>query len=393
MGSLFADDAFESGDRLGERSEAVAEDAERLAALELSLIPGVGPRTMQQLLEAFGCSRKIIEATPACLREVPGVGPKLAGAIFARRHCEAARQEWDRCRTLGVTLLFRGASDYPRALTEIVDPPPVLSMRGTLLPQDELSVAVVGSRQCTLYGRQVAERLSAALARCGITIISGLARGIDAAAHKGAIDAGGRTLAVLGTGLARIYPPEHVKLADQVAAQGALLTESPLDQVPVKGLFPQRNRLISGLSRGVIIVEAARNSGALHTARHAMEQGRTVFAVPGRIDSLMSEGCHDLIRDGAVLVRNAEDVLAELGPLTNPVNSGAGGEVRNPRELTLTDQERQILGLLGAEPRHIDELIVAAALDASRVLATLTILSVRRHARAHPGGYWTRAEY
>src|SRR6185369_922952 len=208
------------------------------------------------------------------------------------------------------------------------------------------------------------------------------------AAHQGALAAGGRTLAVLGTGLSNIYPPEHRELANRVAASGAILTESSLDQAPLPGLFPQRNRIISGMATGVIVVEAARNSGALHTVRHAIEQGREVFAVPGRVDSLASEGCHDMIRDGATLVRTVDDVLETLGPLVAPVSLGATATetVNNPRELSLSPQEREILNLVPADPLHIDEILTAAGIEPSRVLATLTVLEMKRFVRRLPGG-------
>ena len=204
------------------------------------------------------------------------------------------------------------------------------------------------------------------------------------------MEAGGRTIAVLATGLANIYPPEHAELADEVAQQGALVSESPLDQEGLPELFPQRNRIISGLSLGVLIVEASRTSGALHTARHAMEQGRDVFAVPGRIDSLASEGCHNLIRDGVPLVRNADDILEALGPLVRPVAHSTTEQILSPRELTLSDQEREILNHLSTEPSHVDELLRGAQIESSRVLATLTVLEMKRMIRRLPGGQLVR---
>ncbi|MFN0056467.1 MAG: DNA-processing protein DprA [Planctomycetales bacterium] len=261
-----------------------------LADLRLHLVSGVGPRIQQALRERFGSADRIFEATPEELLDVSGVGPKVAAAILAARQGTYAEREWNRCQELGLRLLACNDPEYPPPLTEIHDPPGILYCRGGVEARDSLAVAIVGSRRCTVYGRQQAEKLAAGLATAGMTIVSGLARGIDAAAHRGALAAGGRTIAVLGTGLDRIYPPEHVELADQVAAHGALLAEAALDQPPVAGMFPQRNRIISGLSLGVIVVEMSRNSGALHTVRHALEQGREVFAVPGRIDSLASEG-------------------------------------------------------------------------------------------------------
>ncbi|HEX6987510.1 MAG TPA: DNA-processing protein DprA, partial [Planctomycetaceae bacterium] len=281
----------------------MTEDADLLDALRLHLVPGVGPRTTQVLLEAFGSAGRVLAAGEAELRGVEGVGPKLAKAIRAARDSGEAERELARCRELGATLLARGTPGYPHLLSTIPDAPAVLYVRGTLAPRDEIAVAIVGSRRCTYYGLSQAERLAGGLARAGVTVVSGLAKGIDAAAHRGALAAGGRTLAVTATGLETVYPPGHEGLAAEVAAAGAVLTEFRLSQKPLAGLFPQRNRVISGLSLGVIVVEASRKSGALHTARHATEQNRDVFALPGRVDSAASEGCHDLIRDGAALIR------------------------------------------------------------------------------------------
>lgn len=366
--------------------------ADLLAALRLNLIPGIGPRTQQSLLSRFGDAASVFAASEEALLDTDGIGPKLAAAVLAAAHSHAAERELARCRELGIGLKVRGQEGYPRPLAEIFDPPGVLYCRGTLEPRDELAIAIVGSRRCTVYGRQQAERLAGALARAGLTVVSGLARGIDAAAHEGALAAGGRTLAVLGTGLERIYPPEHIELSTRVAAQGSLLAETALETAPLPGLFPQRNRIISGLSLGVIVVEATRNSGALHTVRHAVEQGREVFAVPGRIDSLASEGCHDILRDGATLVRHVDDVLEALGSLVAPVKSAEGETVRSARELSLDPQERGILQLVTTDPVHVDEILRGATIETSRVLATLTVLEMRRMIRRLPGGQYCRID-
>ena len=349
---------------------------------------------MQQLLVArFDSPAGVFAASSSELSAVNGIGPKILSAITEARKSDEAERELARCRELGVELLHLESPDYPPMLAEICDAPNVLYCRGDIIEQDQLAVAIVGSRRCTLYGRQQAERLAGALARAGMTVVSGLARGIDAAAHRGALNAGGRTIAVAATGLAQVYPPEHVELADEVSRQGAIVTESPLHREPIPGLFPQRNRLISGLSLGVIVIEASQKSGSLHTARHAMEQGREVFALPGRIDSLASIGSHNLIRDGATLIRGVEDVLDELGPLTRPVQTGVSEEVRTPRELTLNDQERHVVNLIGSEPSHLDEVMRNTNLDPSRVLATLTVLEMKRLVRRLPGGYLVRASH
>lgn len=365
-------------------------DAELLDALRLNLVSGVGPRLRHLLRNRFGSIAGIFHASAAELQSVAGVGPKLAQAICEGADTSAALRELQRCRERGFELLLRETPEYPTALEDVNDAPDVLYCRGQLQARDAVAVAIVGSRHCTVYGRQQTERLAGGLAQAGVTVVSGLARGIDAAAHRGALQAGGRTLAVMAAGLSSVYPPEHAGLADEVAASGALLTEFALDQPPVPGLFPQRNRIISGVSQGVVIVEAGRRSGALHTARHAMEQGREVFAVPGRIDSTTSEGCHDLIRDGATLVRGVDDILDELGPLTEPATGIQGAEVHVPRELSLSDQEREVLGLVTLEPQHLDEILRGTGIEPSRTLSTITVLEMKRLIQRLPGGYLVR---
>lgn len=369
----------------------LAEDGNLTDLVCLTLIPGVGPHTCQALLEEFGDPSGVLDAPLARLRGVAGVGPKLAERIAAARREFDANAEIAECRERGVQLVARGRAGYPESLEEIPDPPPLLYVRGTLEPRDALAIAIVGSRRCTPYGLRIAERLGASLARVGLTVVSGLARGIDAAAHRGALKAGGRTLAVLANGLARVYPPEHEELADDVAASGALVSEMPMRQGPLAGLFPQRNRIISGLSLGVVVVEATPRSGSLSTARHATEQNREVFAVPGPVDSLPSQGCHRLLRDGARLVETVDDILEELGPLVREVTpSPEEAPVRRPAELALSDLERSILGRLGDHPRGVDELILETQLTASQVLATLSVLEMRRLARRLPGHLFVR---
>jgi DNA processing protein len=373
-----------------DRSTEECPPEELLDALRLALVPGIGPRLTQLLCDRFGSVSAVLSASVADVQQVPGIGPKLAMSLVTHGRQAEALEEWKRCQRAGVQLFLRGSGPYSPALDRIPDPPHLLYCRGELRPSDELAVAIVGSRHCTAYGRQQAERIAAGLARAGVTVVSGLARGIDGCAHRGALQAGGRTIAVCATGLSNVYPPEHAELAEQIVKQGALLTESPMLQAPVPGLFPQRNRIISGLSLGVIVVEAGRNSGALHTARHAMEQNRDLFAVPGRIDSEASQGCLDLIRDGAILIRGVDDVLEALGPLTRPVKTSPSETVRQPRDLQLSDQERTVLNRITAEPIAIDDVLRSLTLESSRVLATLTILEMRKLIRRLPGGFLIR---
>lgn len=353
-------------------------DAATRDLVQLSLVEGVGPRTLHALVAHFGGATAVLAASGAALREVPGVGARISAAILRARDEIDVQAELAACRQRGVRILTQAQGQYPARLLEIVDPPAVLFARGTVEPRDALAVAIVGSRHATRYGARQAERLAGGLARAGFTIVSGLARGIDGVAHRAALEAGGRTLAVLGSGVGNVYPPEHRELGEQVAAAGALLSELPVLAPPTSGAFPQRNRLISGLSLAVIVVEASDRSGALITARHAGEQGRDVLAVPGPVDSRMSHGCHRLIRDGATLIESVDDVIESLGPLPLPAVTAAGEEIHHPAELQLNEQERRVLDAIGSEATAIDAVIAAAELPAQQVLATLSVLEMRR---------------
>jgi DNA processing protein len=358
--------------------------------LRLAMVSGVGPRIRRTLLERFGSSEAVLKAAPSELRDVYGVGPKLTERIVAAGEEIDVDALMAACQEQGIRILAESEEDYPAVLRQIPDPPPVLFVRGRLKPQDGMAIAIVGTRHPTPYGLRQAERLASSLARAGLVIVSGLARGIDAAAHRGALTAGGRTLAVLGSGVSNIYPPEHNKLAAEVVAQGALLSEAPPDASPHSGVFPQRNRVISGLSLGVIVVEAGDRSGALITARQAMEQGREVFAVPGRVDDRTSRGCHRLIRDGAKLVETADDVLEELGPMFEPVHAEDGREVHHPAELLLNDMEQKVLDAVGTEATAIDAIIAATGLSVPNVLSTVSVLEMRHLIRRLSGSTVTR---
>jgi DNA processing protein len=367
-------------------------DEQLLDLIHLTAVPGVGPQTGRALLERFGSAGRVLSASQAQLSAVDGVGPKLAQKIGRARLDFDALSELALCRRLGVSIVARDDSRYPAALHNIPDPPVLLYVRGALEPKDELAIALVGSRRCTPYGARMAERLAAGLARTGFTVVSGLARGVDAAAHRGALGAGGRSIAVLANGLSSIYPPEHEELARALALAGALVSEMPMRQVPLPGLFTQRNRIISGIVLGVVVVEATQRSGSLSTARHAMEQNREVFAVPGPADSLTSRGCHRLIRDGARLVESVDDILEELGPLSREIRADPGEPpVRHPAELALSDLERSLLGHLDDQPSGVDELIVRTGMTAAQVLATLSVLEVKRLAKRLAGHQFVRA--
>lgn len=361
-----------------------------LARLRLALTPGIGPRTLKALSDHFGGVEPILSATRQELLAIDGVGPKLADALFDCRQRDEAAEELALCESRQIELLSADSDRFPHMLREIFDPPSILFMRGQFESPDHMAVAIVGSRHATQYGKKLAQQLASSLSRAGLTIVSGLARGIDAAAHRGALEAGGRTLAVLGSGVLNIYPPEHAELAEQVVQHGAVVSESPCRSAPQSGNFPQRNRIISGLSLGVIVVEASQRSGALITAKHAMEQGREVFAVPGRVDSRMSRGCHALIRDGARLVESADDVLEELGPLAQPAKQPDGTLVHHPAELQLNDLEREVLQAVTSEPISIDVVCHQTGLPIQRVLSTISVLEIRHLVHRVSGNYVSR---
>ncbi|MEX0611119.1 MAG: DNA-processing protein DprA [Pirellulales bacterium] len=353
--------------------------------VRLSLVSGVGPLLRKALLERFATAGAVLAASKDELQRVDGIGPKIATRIVAANDEIDAEAELRLAAEHGIDVLTEADASYPRPLRQIHDPPGVLFRRGQPQAQDELAVAIVGTRHATRYGLAQAERLAGSLARTGFTVVSGLARGIDAAAHRGALEAGGRTIAVLASGLLEIYPPEHEKLVDEVAASGYLLSESPPRMIPLSGAFPQRNRIISGLCVGTIVVEAPDRSGALITARHSYEQGREVFAVPGPVDSRMSRGCHALIRDGAKLVESIDDVLDELGPLAENIQREDGSLVQHPAELVLNEIEQQVLAAIDSAPISIDAVAATCGLAVHRVLSTISVLEMRRLVRRTSG--------
>lgn len=353
--------------------------------LALVLTSGVGPITLASLLDRFESPEAVLKASPNELAEVQGIGVALARRIRSTDGIELAEKVINQCEHASIDILLPHDRRFPRLLRELPDPPSVLYVRGQLKPADGLSVAIVGTRGASHYGRTQAERFGRMLARAGLTIVSGLARGIDAAAHRGAIDGGGRTIAVLSSGVHEIYPPAHQELAEEIIEHGALISEMPPFTRPKKGMFPQRNRLISGLSLGTLVVEAAERSGALITARHAGEQGREVFAIPGLVTSPAARGCHALIRDGAYLTQDPEDVLDQLGPLVEGVRIDEETTVRHPAQLQLNEQEAQVLNAIPLEPADINDVVTRSGLPVSRVLSTLSVLEMRRLIRRISG--------
>lgn len=350
-------------------------DDRRFDALALAMVLGVGPRLRRRLLEVFGSATGVLDASRSELMAVEGIGRELAAELQAAREETRVTAEWAHCAESGIGVWV--PEEFPPLLRTIADPPGVLFVRGTLTSADELSVAIVGTRHPTEYGRRQAARLAAAAVQSGLTVVSGFARGIDLAAHRAAWESDGRTIGVLASGVWQIYPPEHRRWVSTMVEHGALISEQPSQARPVAGSFPRRNRLIAGLSLGLIVVEAADRSGALISARLAGEQGREVFAVPGSVESRMARGCHQLLRDGARLVETIDDVLDELGPLLRTTVDRQGYSVRLPAELKLNEQQRGVLELIGAGVETVDELVRASELPVSRVLSTLSVLEVR----------------
>jgi len=372
---------------------------ERLARLRLWLTPGLGPVLLARLLESFGTGVRALGAAPGELEQrIQGIGRAKAASIAAgfRESEGAAFRELEQARTLGVRLVFRGESEYPALLAELPDAPPLLYVRGELRPHsdDQFPLAIVGSRECTQYGLEQARRFAGVLAQAGITIVSGGARGIDSAAHAGALNASGRTIAVLGCGLAHVYPPENDDLFRRVADHGAVVSALPLHTPPAAENFPARNRIISGLSLGVLVIEAGVRSGSLITARVAVEDhGREVLALPGRVDSPSSRGTLELLKaGGAALVTDPGDVIASLESAAHHVHRGTHETRFAPvlfQQREEPDQERSAPPPLPSNPVHVrilnaldvdrtaDELSEALELDVVRVRAELTLLEIQ----------------
>jgi len=336
-----------------------------------SRIPRVGRVRAMLLEQAFGRLEDAWKAPASGLRAAGLDAASVAAIVAARPQIEPAA-EMERLRNVGVTALTWNDPAYPARLRETPDPPPVLYVRGELTPQDEWAVAVVGTRRATVYGRQVAEEFARGLAASRVTVVSGLARGIDGIAHKAALEAGGRTLAVLACGLDLVYPPEHARLAARIIEQGALISDYPLGTQPRSEYFPRRNRIMSGISLGVLVVEADIKSGALITARQALDQNREVFAVPGSIYSPNSRGTNALIREGeARLVTRVEDILEELNL------SMAEQQMEMTALLPSDETEALLLRHLSSEPIHIDEVRRGCGLPIAAVSSALAMLELK----------------
>ena len=359
-------------------------------------MPGLGNKSILRLLEVFGSPERVIAAKQSELLDVGLSRDKPLAALAAKQFIRDPEKEWNYLKSSNFSLICIGDDDYPANLAEIPDPPAVLFASSSPLPRDLVSVAIVGSRYASPAGIILAERLSSDLAACGLTIVSGLALGIDSAAHRGALKARGRTLAVLGCGLDVNYPSINADLKQEIARSGALLTELLPGAPPCSGNFPSRNRIVSGLSLGVIVVEAAERSGSLITARFALEQGREVFAVPGAAQSLRSKGAHRLIKQGAKLVECAEDVLEEIRPLVSPAQSlpssppADGGRLPCPQmtEQPAGPEETLLLKILDKTPKHIDQIAQEANMPVHRISAVLLDLELKGLVSQLPGKYF-----
>lgn len=422
-----------------------------LASLRLAHVRFVGPVTFRKLVRVFGSAEAVLAAPAGRLLEVPDITPRIADGIVGAMKDPWAEAELSRAEERGIQVLYHDHPLYPRPLLSTYDPPIVLYVDGTLLPEDSLAIAIVGSRNCSHYGRSQAEKLAAGLAAAGFTVVSGLARGIDTAAHAGALSVeNGRTIGVLGNGIGTVYPPENRKLYERIAqkpSRGAMMSELPLDTQPAAQHFPARNRIIAGMTLGTVVIEGTETSGSLITARFAVDMDREIFAVPGSVESPNSRGPHRLIKAGAKLVEDVEDILEELREIAEPLvklrradarirlpssrsqsagrshreseslfdedavsiskplsgakevtqSNRAGMDDSRPvatdlRAVSLNSREKIIYALLDHNSaRPVDELIVESGLKAQEVLATLLVLEVRRLCRQLPGKRYIKA--
>lgn len=346
-----------------------------------NLVKGIGAARLRALLDYFGDVATAWQAPPEALRAA-GLSTKIVQTLVQLRSNVSLELVWERLQAQGITVLTWEDDTYPRRLKEIDQPPPVMYVRGALLPEDEWAVAIVGTRRVTAYGRQVTEEVAATLARSGITVVSGLARGVDAIAHQTALAAGGRTIAVLGSGVDRIYPPEHRRLAEEMIAHGAVTSDYGPGTAPDAANFPPRNRIISGLVRVVLVVEAGETSGALITAAFAAEQGREVFAVPGNIYAPQSKGTNLLIQNGARPLLDCQDILETM-------NMALASEHKTARTALPSDAtEAQLYAFLGQEPVHVDDIRLQTGLPIEKVSATLALMELKGFVRQVGGMHY-----
>jgi DNA processing protein len=363
----------------------------REAFVVLNMVEHVGPVRVRQLLQHFGDAAAILRASKQQLMFVRGIGEDTAEAISSWEKNVDLAAELKRCEEFGCHVVTQDDAEYPEMLRQIYDPPIVLYVKGTLTAADKNGVAIVGSRQTTHYGIEVARKFGYQLAYVGVTVVSGGARGIDTAAHQGALSAKGRTICVLGTGINIVFPPENAELFARISENGAVVSQYPFNRKADKQSFAIRNRIVAGMTLGTVVVEANMTSGALITSNFATEYGRQVFAVPGRIDSPRSKGCHDLIKKGAKLCEGAEDILSEfeyLFPASNrPPSVNETGILPT---LMLSENEQKVYDALDKEPKPMDDVIRACGLPASSVSVALLSLEMKRAVRQMPGKLFLR---
>ena len=335
-----------------------------------NLVKGIGPARLKTLIEHFGSVGAAWDAPVNALRQT-SLGTKLIDSMVDVRSGDLLNRTWDYLQQNNIGVITWQEAGYPRYLMEIDLPPPVLYVRGEIRDEDDWAVAVIGTRRVTSYGRQVAADVAGMLARNGLTVVSGLARGVDSIAHQTSLESNGRTLAVLGCGIDRVYPPENRALMDQIPEHGAVITDYPPGTKPEASNFPARNRIISGLARSVVVVEAGSRSGALITASFAAEQGREVFAVPGNIFSPSSKGANRLIQQGAHPLLNPQDILELLN--LEMINEQRSARTALPEDAT----EAQLYHILGTEALHVDEIRAQSDLPIEKVTATLTLMELK----------------
>ena len=360
---------------------------EDLALLALHLIPNLGPVRIRRLRDHFGSATSALGAPVAELSRLQGISTELSLSIRNASDGDQASRELGQLLFLGGWLLSDESPLYPKALKQLHNAPVLLQALGTILEGDRHAIGIVGSRQSTFYGSEFAKRFSYRLASHGLTIVSGLARGIDTAAHQGALAAKGRTIAVIGSGLGYLYPPENKILAERIAQNGAVLSEFPFDYPPNPQTFPYRNRIVAGWCTDLLVVEAGEKSGALITANMALEQGRQVYAIPGPIDRPSSAGTNRLIQQGAKLVTCAEDILDELQELIPRTQNGSVPLA----PVALPSEECLLLEVLSTGEKAIDDLVDVTGMSASQVSSALLSLELKRRVKPLPGQWWTRA--
>ena len=359
---------------------------QREAYIVLNMIEGLGPVSVRRLIDTLGSPKAILEADREALMEARGVGEKLALKIVTQRDSINAEEEIDKAAEIGARIITQIDDEYPEALKTIHDPPLVLYVLGRILPQDGKAIGIVGSRSTSHYGLTAADRLAYQLGKIGFTVLSGLARGTDTAAHSGALKSGGRTIAVLGGALDCLYPPENAELAAKIARSGAVVSEYSMGRKADRMTFPYRNRIISGMSMGVLVTESAIKGGSMYSAEAAMEQGRTVFALPGRIDTPGARGPHMLIKNGAKLVERLDDILEEYEFLIPPAElESPESETAARPEVPLSEEESKVVEALWQESLDIDSLAREVGLKSHELSSLLLGLEMKRVVKMLPG--------